>query len=110
MKEASNSVQHEQCCSDEATIHLAGELHPPPATTDDRDLRVPVTLCSGLHALFFNTQAQNRHNLLELTLVLKSYFLGIPYTMERPYVEPETSVCPLVCDLGSTSKRFVEFL
>jgi hypothetical protein len=26
MKLACNSVQHEQCCSNEATIHLAGEF------------------------------------------------------------------------------------
>ena len=70
LKEASNSVQHEQCCSNETTIHLAGELRPPPAATDDHDLRGPVTVCSTLRALFFDTQTQNRDNLLELTLVL----------------------------------------
>jgi len=26
VKEACNLVQHEQCCSNEATIHLAGEF------------------------------------------------------------------------------------
>jgi hypothetical protein len=68
-----------------------------------------LEVCSKLHALIFNTQTQNRHILLELALILNSYFLGIPYQMERPYVETET-VRPLVCDLGSTSKRFVEVL
>jgi hypothetical protein len=62
VKETSNSVQHEQCWSNEATIHLAGKLRPSPATTDDHGRRGPVTLCSRLHSLIFNTQTQNRQS------------------------------------------------
>jgi len=90
VKEASNSVQHEQCCCNEATIHLASELRPPRAATDDHGLRGPVTL------FFWHTNTkltQSSWSNLSLEVVLFKHSWPNGKAVRRTRVHPSVRWC-----------------